>query len=214
MKKFIVFSLWSILISCGANSQIEKKAVPEKSSEKLSAFSKAYFAAGCFWCVEAVFESVEGVEEAVSGYSGGSIEDPDYELVCTGTSGHAETVEVYYDSTKISYETLLKVFFDSHDPSTLNQQGPDRGTQYRSAIFYQNETERKLAEAYIRELESKGLFSTITTEVSPLTVFYKAESYHQNYERNHPESAYIQSVSIPRINAFKEKNKQLLKANH
>lgn len=172
--------------------------------------AKAYFASGCFWCVEAVFESVKGVKEAVSGYSGGAEKNPTYRLVSSGNSRHAEAVEVIYDPKVIDYETLLVVFFDSHDATTLNRQGPDRGPQYRSAIFYQNAEEKKMANAYIKKLQAK-MDKKIVTEVSELDIFYKAEDYHQDYERNHPTQGYIQAVSIPRLNRFKAKHPELLK---
>jgi len=169
----------------------------------------AYFASGCFWCVEAIFETVKGVDYAESGYAGGWKKNPTYEEVCSGKTGHAETVHVRYDSSVISYNDLLRVFFNSHDASTKNQQGPDKGTQYRSMIFYSNEGEKNKAEGYIKSLKAKGMI--ITTEVVPFTNFYKAESYHQNFEENNPDNPYIRNVSHPRLNAFKKKTKELLK---
>ncbi|RMG21591.1 MAG: peptide-methionine (S)-S-oxide reductase [Bacteroidetes bacterium] len=191
-----------------------KQAQPDPTvSRQLPAgLSKAYFASGCFWCVEAIFESVKGVEEVISGYSGGEEENPTYELVSSGRTGHAEAVEVYYDSTVVSYETLLKVFFGSHDPTTPNQQGPDRGPQYRSVIFYQNETEKQLAEAYIRQLEESGAFpAKIVTEVVPFRAFYPAEDYHQDFEKKNPNQPYVRAVSIPRLKRFQQKFPELLK---
>jgi peptide-methionine (S)-S-oxide reductase len=178
-----------------------------------STYSKAYFASGCFWCVEAIYESVYGVVEAVSGYAGGSAEDANYKMVAAGLTDHAETVEVIYDTTLIDFPTLLKVFFYSHDPTTLNRQGPDRGSQYRSAIFYQNEKEKELAAAYISELESNGTYKkgAITTELSAFTAFYPAEAYHQDYEKLNPHNPYIQNVSIPRLKRFQIKAPDLLK---
>ncbi|MDX1905591.1 MAG: peptide-methionine (S)-S-oxide reductase MsrA [Bacteroidia bacterium] len=174
--------------------------------------SKAYFASGCFWCVEAVFESVNGVSEAISGYAGGHTLNPTYEEIGTGQTGHAETVEVYYDPAIVSYETLLKVFFGSHDPTTLNRQGPDAGTQYRSIVFYQSQAEQQAAEAYIRQLEASGTYrSKIVTEVVAFTKFYPAEAYHQNYEKNHPENPYVQRVSLPRLRKFQAQYPELLK---
>lgn len=176
---------------------------------------KAYFASGCFWCVEAIFENVKGVEEVVSGYSGGTKKNPTYEEICTGTLRHAESVEVYYDPEKIDYKTLLQVFFGSHDPTTLNRQGPDSGPQYRSIVFYTNDEERKLAEDYIKELDASMMYPPkIITQVVPFDVFYPAEDYHQDYEKNHPNNPYIQSVSIPRLKKFESKFPQLLKEKH
>jgi peptide-methionine (S)-S-oxide reductase len=218
MTKTILFCLLSVFaLSCEASNAdvqtITHPSAKELPIKKVKANAIAYFASGCFWCVEAVFESVTGVSEAVSGYSGGEEKNPSYELICTGRTRHAEAVKVYYDSTIVSYETLLVVFFDSHDPSTLNQQGPDRGPQYRSAIFYRNEREKKAAEKYISVLKKKGSYKTITTEVSKLKTFYDAEDYHQDYERNHPNNSYVKAVSIPRLNTFKAKHPELLK-NH
>lgn len=167
----------------------------------------AYFASGCFWCTEAIFELIVGVKSAESGYTGGKTVNPTYEQVCSGKTGHAEAIKVVYYPATVSYEKLVRAFFESHDPSTLNQQGPDKGTQYRSAIFYQNETEKQLSLAYIKELRVKGTYKTITTEVVPLSVFYPAEIYHQDYEKKNPNNGYIQAVSKPRMAAFKKKSK-------
>jgi peptide-methionine (S)-S-oxide reductase len=167
----------------------------------------AYFASGCFWCTEAIFELIIGVKSAESGYTGGKTVKPTYEQVCSGKTGHAEAIKVVYYPATVSYEKLVRAFFESHDPSTLNQQGPDKGTQYRSAIFYQNETEKQLSLAYIKELKAKGTYKSITTEVVPLSVFYPAEFYHQDYEKKNPNNGYIQAVSKPRMAAFKKKSK-------
>mgnify|MGYP002630494067 FL=1 len=189
----------------------DEKKNPEKILDPIVPNSIAYFASGCFWCVEAVFESVKGVGEVESGYSGGKIVSPSYELICTGKTRHAEAVKVYYDSNLVSFSTLLTVFFDSHDPSTFNQQGPDRGPQYRSMIFYQNNKEKELAENYITNALLKKEFSKITTEVVPFDIFYIAEEYHQNYERLNPNQVYVQAVSVPRLNRFKAKHPELMK---
>jgi len=170
----------------------------------------AYFASGCFWCTEAIFELIVGVKSAESGYTGGKTIKPTYEQVCSGNTGHAEAIKVVYYPSTVTYEKLVRAFFESHDPSTLNQQGPDKGTQYRSAIFYQNETERQLALTYIKELKAKKTFKAITTEVVAFTVFYPAEYYHQDYEKKNPNNGYIQGVSKPRMAAFKKKTKLLL----
>ena len=194
-----------------ANKQKPRK-VAHKTSADLQGLSKAYFASGCFWCVEAVFESVVGVEEVVSGYSGGEIKNPSYRQVASGQTQHAEAVEVYYDAAVVSYATLLKVFFGSHDPTTLNRQGPDRGPQYRSAVFYQNDEEKQLTTDYIAELNASGVFgSKIVTQVVPFDIFYQAEDYHQDYEKHNPNNPYVQQVSIPRLNRFKKMFPELLK---
>lgn len=181
------------------------------SNTSLDSLQVAYFASGCFWCVEAVFQAVKGVEEAVSGYAGGSATTATYPQVSSGKTKHAESVKVYYDSTKISYTTLLTVFFDSHDPSTLNQQGPDKGRQYRSEIFYTYPYQQEKAQAFIDSLIEQKVHTQITTLVEPLEAFYPAEDYHQEYERKHPENPYVRSVSIPRLNKFKAKHPELLK---
>jgi peptide-methionine (S)-S-oxide reductase len=170
----------------------------------------AYFASGCFWCVEAIFESVKGVYFAESGYCGGATKNPTYEQICTGQTGHAETVKVVYNPKQVSYETLLRVFFNSHDPSTLNKQGPDEGTQYRSAIFYQSPAEKTIAQTYIQRLKNNKTFFKVTTTLEPLTKFYKAEEYHQNFEERNPTHPYVQAVSLPRLRKFKKTSPQLL----
>ncbi len=174
----------------------------------------ATFASGCFWCVEAVFESLKGVKEAVSGYAGGRTKNPTYEEVCSHTTGHTETVQVYYDPKIVSYQTLLEVYFASQDPTQVNGQGPDHGDSYRSVIFYHDDTERKLAEAYKAQLNASGKYKApIAVIIEPFKVFYMAEGYHQNYEKNHPENPYVQRVSIPRLKRTQAQFPHLLK-NH
>jgi peptide-methionine (S)-S-oxide reductase len=176
---------------------------------------KAYFASGCFWCVEAIFDSVEGVQEAHSGYSGGKTKNPTYNQIGYGNTGHAEAVEVIYDPKVVSFKTLVEVFFGSHDPTTLNRQGPDRGTQYRSVAFYQNDTEKIAIDSHIVKLIEEEVYSNkIVTEVTPLVKFYYAEEYHQDYEKINPENSYVRNVSIPRLNRFKAKYPHLLKKAH
>ena len=188
------------------------KGNEKKSAQNIERLKKAYFASGCFWCAEAIFEKVVGVKEVVSGYSGGKIKSPTYKQVCSGKTMYAEAVEVYYDPQIITYGTLLKVFFGQHDPTTLNRQGPDVGPQYRSIVFYQNKKEKELADNYIKELDAAGEYeSKIVTEVIAFELFYKAEEYHQDYEKNHPENPYIQEVSVPRIKRFEAKFPELLK---
>lgn len=206
---FVIGLIGIILIYFNKTSNLMAQTNEDK--EKITANKLAYFASGCFWCVEHIYESVIGVEKVVSGYSGGTKENANYRAVSSGKTNHAETVAVYYDSTKISYETLLIVFFASHDPSTLNQQGPDKGRHYRSAIFYANETEKKLAENNINRLLKEKKFTKITTEVSPFEAFYKAEDYHQDYKFENPNNSYIQCVSVPRYEAFKKQHPELLK---
>lgn len=199
----------TILISVACSSPNNKATTPPQD---LKGLSKAYFASGCFWCVEAIYEELRGVSEVISGYSGGEMKNPTYRQISSGRTKHAEAVEVYYNPKEISYETLVKVFFGSHDPTTPNRQGPDRGPQYRSMIYYQNAEEKAVVENYIQELNDSGTFSgKIVTEVVPFDVFYNAEDYHQNYEKNNPYNPYVQGVSIPRLNKFKAKFPELLK---
>lgn len=204
------------LYSCAADNNIQSSKDKNLQSNEginldASSLETAYFASGCFWCVEAVFESVRGVVEAESGYAGGEIKNPTYEQICTGKLKHAESVKVIYDPKIVSYATLLDVFFNSHDPSTLNRQGPDAGPQYRSIAFYQNDNEREAIKNKIKMLLEMETFSKITTEVKEFEVFYRAEEYHQDYERNHPNQSYVQAVSVPRLNAFKARMPEVLK---
>ena len=173
--------------------------------------SKAYFASGCFWCVESIFENLKGVVEVNSGYSGGNIKDPSYSQVMSGKTGHAETIEVIYDSKIINFQTLVQVFFGSHDPSTLNRQGPDVGTQYRSIAFFNSENEKQIIENEIKILLKNRTYNKITTEIEPFKKFYIAEDYHQDYKKKNPYDLYIMRVSAPRINKFKMDFKDVLK---
>ncbi len=208
MKNLLTLTLAFLVFFSCSNQEVE----PIKQTKPIPAnFQTAYFAAGCFWCVEAVFESVKGVNEAISGYSGGVIKNPTYEQICTGRLRHAESVKVIYDPSVVSYATLVDVFFNSHNPATLNQQGPDKGPQYRSIAFYQTNAEKVILEKKINQLKVQNVFPRITTEVKAFDVFYEAEAYHQNYERNHPNNGYVQAVSLPRLNAFKEKMPEVLK---
>lgn len=212
MRFNILLLVVGAFVSC--SSSVNKKSASEPYVLEVDQnLSKAIFASGCFWCVEAIFESVVGVHEAVSGYSGGDAKGANYSDVSGGRTDHAEAVEVYYDASVVSYETLLKVFFGSHDPTTLNRQGPDRGRQYRSALFFNNDEEKNAADKYIEELYSTGTFDkgSITTELAMLDKFYAAEGYHQNYEKNNPNQPYVKSVSVPRLNRFKAKFPALLK---
>lgn len=168
---------------------------------------KAYFASGCFWCVEAIFETIPGVIDVTSGYCGGKTENPTYREICTGLTGHAEAVEVTFNSKSVSYETLLEVFFYSHDPTTLNRQGPDVGTQYRSAIFYVEPYQKARAEAFISQLLIENKFKRITTSVEKMNIFYKAENYHQDFEKNNPTHPYVNSVGKERKVKFLKKYK-------
>ncbi|MDO9179486.1 MAG: peptide-methionine (S)-S-oxide reductase MsrA [Agitococcus sp.] len=165
----------------------------------------AILGGGCFWCLDAVFQQVKGVHHVTSGYAGGARPNPTYEQICTGVSGHAEVVKLDFDPSIISFSQLLDVFYGIHDPTTLNRQGNDVGTQYRSVIYCQNAEQRQIAEAYIAELQSSGLVkSPIVTEVSDAVTFYPAEAYHQNYFANHPNQGYCQMVVAPKVHKLKQ----------
>jgi peptide-methionine (S)-S-oxide reductase len=167
---------------------------------------RATFAGGCFWCIEAAFEELHGVAEATSGYTGGTTDDPTYEEVCNGTTGHAEAVMVEYDPSALAYPDLLAVFFSVHDPTTRNRQGPDVGSQYRSAIYYHDDEQRRAAEAYIEELEAEGAFDDeIVTELEPLGTFYEAEPYHQDYFEKNPDQPYCVMYAEPKVQKVREK---------
>jgi len=165
----------------------------------------ATLAGGCFWCIEGVFREVDGVENVVSGYTGGTTVNPTYEQVCTGKTGHAEAVQVSFNPSKVSYREILEIFFSIHDPTTLNRQGADVGTQYRSAIFYHNEQQKLVAEELIVELNKAHLWNKpIVTQIVPLHTFYPAEDYHQGYFAQHPEQGYCQMVISPKVNKFRQ----------
>ena len=161
---------------------------------------------GCFWCLEAIYKELKGVLSVESGYAGGHVQNPTYKQVCTGNTGHAEVVQIQYNPTIITFKDLLNVFFTIHDPTTLNRQGADIGTQYRSVIFYHNETQRKIAESSIKELEQKNLWENpIVTEISPFQMFFRAEDYHQDYYLNNANQPYCQVVIAPKISKFRKK---------
>ena len=194
-------------ISC-AQTQGNTK-IPVALKEKPSANEAvATFSEGCFWHAEIVFQSLVGVRDAVSGYAGGTTKNPDYESVASGATGHAETVQVYYDPSKVSYETLVAAFFASMDPTTLNRQGNDQGTEYRSIAFYRNEKEKQTIEAEIKKInDSKKYRNKVVTEVVAFSKFWPAEEYHQEYIYNHPDNPYVENVSIPEFNRFKKEFK-------
>tara|TARA_B100000586_G_scaffold249479_1_gene207438 strand:- start:4532 stop:5194 length:663 start_codon:yes stop_codon:yes gene_type:complete len=216
MKSIFLTAVCILCFACGNNAQNKPATKPEIANAKPvevpleNGMAKAYFASGCFWCVEAVYESVKGVKEAVSGYSGGHTKNPTYEQSNTGRTGHAESVEVIYDPKVVSFETLVKVYFGSQNPTQVNGQGPDHGSQYRSIIFYQNEQQKQTIEKIKAEV-AKNYDKPIAAEILPFQKFWIAEDYHQDYEKYHPENPYIQKVSIPRINRFKKKFPELLK---
>jgi len=181
--------------------------------ESQDGYERAYFASGCFWCMEAIYESVKGVQESISGYSGGHTKNPSYEDSNTGLTGHAEAVEIIYKPEIISFSQLVDIYFGSQNVTQVNGQGPDRGSQYRSIIFYQNEKEKKIIDEKIFELNQKLEKKKVAAEVLPFQKFWKAENYHQDYERLHPENPYVQNVSIPRLRRFQQNFPYLLKEN-
>jgi len=209
MKRFILVILLA-LQSCQTQSQTQQQKTPVTIPDNAAV---AYFASGCFWCVEAIYESVEGVYEVISGYSGGTEENPTYREVSYGRTSHAEAVAVYYDPKVRSFADLVSVYYASHDPTSVNRQGPDKGRQYRSIAFYQNEIEKMIIESYIDSI-AQYYSAPIATEVVPFEIFYPAEDYHQDYEKNNPNDPYIRSVSIPRINRFKSLLPEFLKENN
>lgn len=216
MKLLFINFISLILLACG-NQEKDKQAENDKlaNAEPVEVSSqdgmeRAYFASGCFWCVEAIYESVEGVQEAISGYSGGHTKNPTYESSNTGRTGHAEAVEVIYDPEIVNFETLVQVYFGSQDPTQVNGQGPDRGSQYRSIIFYQNTEQKQIIEKVKAEV-AKDYEEPIAAEIMPFQKFWKAEDYHQDYEKNNPNNPYIRNVSIPRLNRFKSKFPEILK---
>ncbi|MFY0631608.1 MAG: peptide-methionine (S)-S-oxide reductase MsrA [Flavobacteriaceae bacterium] len=194
-------------------SKLEETTIKKNNKEQKEE-AVAYFASGCFWCVEAIYESVEGVREAVSGYAGGNTINPTYQKIGTGTTGHAEAVAVYYNPKKVSFKTLVDVFFGSHDPTTKNGQHPDYGSQYRSIAFYSNTKEEQLIQAAIKKLNKEVYSGNIVTEVTAHTKFYVAEEYHQNFEKRNPNNGYVRNVSIPRLKRFQKKFPDILKKDH
>lgn len=202
MKSIITALTGIFLFASCAQSQSIKIPLPEKQKPTANE-AVATFAEGCFWHSEIVFQSLAGVRDAVSGYAGGKDKHPDYETVCSGTTGHTESVQVYYDPSKISYATLVDAFFASMDPTQLNRQGNDHGTQYRSVAFYRNANEKAVIENAIKKVQARYK-QKIVTEVAPFTVFYEAEAYHQEYIHFHPGNGYVANVSIPDFIEFKK----------
>jgi len=203
-----------------ASRAAEKKAPPDRSDGESetaetepAGLEQATFGAGCFWCSEAVFQQIKGVRSAISGYSGGVVKSPTYQQVCSGVTGHAEVIQLTFDPQVISYDELLEVFWQTHDPTTLNQQGADIGTQYRSVVFYHSDEQRELAEHYKKELNAEHAFrKPIVTEISEFTEFYPAEDYHQDYYDQHRGEAYCSAVIRPKVTKVKKVFKDKLNA--
>ena len=217
MKKKIVLTLFfsSILfiniLGCSESNEPKKRKAQENNMNR-EGLETATFGSGCFWCTEAVFERLEGVESVVSGYAGRAVENPTYKQVTSGNTGHAEVTQIMFDPNVITFTELLEVFWKTHDPTTLNRQGADVGTQYRSAIFYHNEKQKELAEKYKKELDESGAFSDpIVTEITAFTNYYPAEDYHQDYYDENPAQPYCSFVIAPKIEKFEKVFKDKLK---
>ena len=205
MKLYISLILLIVAVSCSANDKPKQTTEKSKMNNKYTATDTVTLGAGCFWCVEAVYQQLEGVVSVESGYSGGTIDNPTYEQVCSGRTEHAEVCNITFDNTKISFDEILEVFWKVHDPTTLNRQGADAGTQYRSVIFYHNPAQKELAEKYKTKLnEAKAFDNPIVTEISPFTKFFKAEDYHQNYYNDNKSQPYCQMVITPKLKKFEE----------
>ncbi len=202
MKKVSLIILTGLFLSL---SLFGKSVMEDK-------FEIATFGGGCFWCVEAIFERVKGVQKVESGYSGGEVANPDYKMVVTGRTGHAEVVQITFNPEIVSYLELLEIFFKTHDPTTLNRQGADVGTQYRSIVLYHNQEQQKLAEQTVQALDSEGIWNDpIVTQVEPFKVFYSAEAYHQEYYENNPNQGYCRLVITPKVDKFEKVFKEKLK---
>lgn len=215
IQGFLFFLLTLLTITSCAQKTRKQTIDSHLTDKQLSKYSQATFAAGCFWHEEALFESIKGVKEAVSGYAGGKTNDPTYESIETGTTGHAETVNVYYDSSVITYPALLKIYFSGQDPTQVNGQGPDHGTQYRSIVFYRNNKEKQLAEDYKKSMQASGKYDApVAAQLMPFTKFWQAEDYHQNYIDHNPGSGYVQIVSIPEIKKLQKEYPELVKPDH
>lgn len=221
MTKNVLFILSLVLISlpvsCQSNEKNKEAAAKAQKNLKpvqvknADGYERAYFASGCFWCVEAVYESVKGVKESISGYSGGHTDHPTYEASNTGLTGHAESVEIIYDPRIISFKELVEVYFGSQNITQVNGQGPDNGSQYRSIIFYQNKEQKEIIDAKINALEKELGKGKVAAQVLPFQKFWIAEEYHQDFEKLNPTHPYIQNISIPRLNRFKAKFPEMLK---
>lgn len=207
----VVLSLLLTITACG-QAKTKTTSSNKMTENTITTIDTATVGGGCFWCTEAQFQILDGVVSVQSGYSGGTIKNPSYKEVCMGITGHAEVIQVAYDTTKLNYADILKAFFESHDPTQLNRQGNDVGTQYRSVIFYHSPEQKRIAEQIKSELDASGAYSSkVVTEISPYTVFYKAEDYHQNYFNDNKEEGYCQFVIAPKLEKFKKVFRDKLK---
>lgn len=212
MKNSLILVLIFLSFSCTSKGKLKTDQHIQQKKEMKDTLQIATFAGGCFWCTEAIFLEVKGVEKVVSGYTGGFIKNPAYREVCNGTTGHAEAIQISYNPSEVSYEDLLEIFFATHDPTTLNRQGADVGTQYRSSIFYHTEEQKQQAARYIEWIEKEKLYANpIVTEVKQATVFYLAEDYHQNYYNQNKEQGYCQMVIAPKLEKLRKYYKSKLK---
>lgn len=194
----ILISFVLTLLGCEANKKVKNQKIPLMSNESKPNFETAIIGGGCFWCTEAVFEKIKGVKEVISGYAGGKILNPTYKQICTGTTGHAEVIKIIYDPKDISFKEILELFGDAHDPTTLNRQGADEGTQYRSTIMFLNDSQQKTALEWKSKLSEK-LVDPVVTEIVKAPVFYDAEEYHQDYYRKNPNQGYCNFVIRPKL---------------
>lgn len=212
-KTFTIISLIAGLMSCAQpNNSVKSKNMENNNATSINKTDTATFGTGCFWCTEAIFQDVEGVLKVNSGYSGGFVENPDYKQVCDGTTGHAECLNIVYDATKISFDELLEIFWQVHDPTTLNRQGNDIGTQYRSVIFYHTDQQKQKAEKYKDALNKSGAWDKpVVTTLEPFVKFYPAEDYHQNYYNQNTGQGYCQFVIRPKVEKFQKVFKSKLK---
>jgi len=213
MKMLSLFAcIMLTLPGCSQPQSTNQQTPPMTQNTPSSQIDTATFGGGCFWCTEAQFQLLDGVLSVQSGFSGGSVKNPSYKEVCTGQTGHAEVIQVTYDTTKLSYDELLEAFWTSHDPTQLNRQGNDIGTQYRSVIFYHNENQHQLAESYKKKLNDSGAYEkSVVTEISPSSVFYKADDSHQNYFNENGDQPYCQFVVAPKVEKFRKVFKEHLR---
>lgn len=211
----ILFSFTSCTEATNNNRLQTTGSEPQTLGEDTVGLAKATFAGGCFWCTEAYFERLQGVQAVVSGYAGGTRANPTYQQVSAGSTDYAECVQVYYNPQQITYQELLEVFFATHDPTTLNRQGPDHGKQYRSVVFYRNPEEKKMVEQYINSLEQASVYpNKIVTYVQPFKKFWPAEGYHQDYYKINPQDPYVQSVAKPKVKKFESNFQNKLKPEY
>lgn len=213
MKLGVIFSIFLATLSSNSTAHFSTDQINNMTNSKNdTGIQVATFGSGCFWCTEAIFQDVDGVEKVESGYMGGSVKNPTYKEVCSGLTGHAEVIQLTYDPKKVSFDELLEIFWKTHDPTTLNKQGADVGTQYRSVVFYHTQEQKQLAEQYKKELtEAKAFDQPIVTEITPASVFYKAENYHQNYYNLNGNAPYCAYVIQPKVEKFKKVFKEKLK---